>query len=203
MKRQAAAEFADRWRTDTGKYVFQTTMDKLTDMVERNAGGPSFPSLNYVTPVDTPVAPAEVDASRVKAFHVARFPTSACTSDQLKGILREYGASQTGNKEELATKFAALAANTYEKKRHELDEFFSAHRFVRVDSSPQNSTGFPILDGPQYLRNLVLAMYALRHLRGNAILESAHENTTYGIQELALALVFGKIFLTGGFVPVA
>ncbi|HOC67511.1 MAG TPA: hypothetical protein PKO23_01765, partial [Candidatus Hydrogenedentes bacterium] len=53
------------------------------------------------------------------------------------------------------------------------------------------------------LRNLVLTMYAVKHLRGDAILEVSHQNDTYTEEELALALITGKVELTGAFLRVA
>jgi hypothetical protein len=46
-------------------------------------------------------------------------------------------------------------------------------------------------------------MYVLKHLRGNAILEADHENDTYDLEDLALALVNGRTSLTGAFLPVS
>jgi hypothetical protein len=45
-------------------------------------------------------------------------------------------------------------------------------------------------------------MYAIEHLRGNAILEATHENATYSEDQMALALLTGKVSLTGAFVRV-
>jgi len=40
-------------------------------------------------------------------------------------------------------------------------------------------------------------MYALKHLHGNAILEASHENNTYTEEQLAHALITGKVSLNG------
>lgn len=202
-KRDAAEVFAERWRIGDGRFVFRSTVDKLTEMVDRDDASPTFPSLNYASKEYVPAASAEVDASRVRAFHIGKFPTDKCTGDTLKEVLREHGASMNGNKDELVTKLATLAAKVYERRLPELDRYFGEHRYVRMASSPATTGDFPILEELRYLRNLVLSMYALRHMRGNAILEANHENATYSPEELALALVTGKVGLSGAFLRVA
>lgn len=66
-----------------------------------------------------------------------------------------------------------------------------------------NSAELSVLDDLAYLKNLVLTMYAVKHLRGDAILEAAHSNDTFSEEELALALVTGKVSLQGAFLRVA
>ena len=46
-------------------------------------------------------------------------------------------------------------------------------------------------------------MYALKHLRGSAILDVAHDNNTYTEEQLALALVTGKVGFSGTLLRVA
>ena len=115
----------------------------------------------------------------------------------LKELLRECGVSMTGNKEVLVRKLAKLAAEQYEKYLPDMEGYFAEHRFVRMNAAPSQSAQLPILKEVEHIRDLVLTMYALRHLRGNAILEASHENNTYTAEQLALALVTGKVELTG------
>ena len=84
-----------------------------------------------------------------------------------------------------------------------MDAFFSEHRFVRINSIPPKSERIPVLEDQPMLRNLLLTMYALKHLRGNAILDVAHDNNTYTEEQLALALIEGKVGFTGSFLRVA
>jgi hypothetical protein len=49
------------------------------------------------------------------------------------------------------------------------------------------------------MRNLVLAVYCLRHLRGNAILDADHDNDACTEEEYALALLQRRTALTGVF----
>lgn len=60
-----------------------------------------------------------------------------------------------------------------------------------------------LLEDQPMLRNLLLTMYAMNHLRGNAILDVAHHNTTYTDEQLAHALLLGKVAFTGAFLPTA
>jgi hypothetical protein len=48
----------------------------------------------------------------------------------------------------------------------------------------------------------VLAMYIIKHLRGNAILDASHENDTYDLGDLATALLRGEVSVSGNFVAV-
>jgi hypothetical protein len=121
----------------------------------------------------------------------------------LKDILHQYELSMTGNKDQLLQKLAALAASKYRERLPEMDRFFSQHRFVRMRSAPPNVSELPLVEDLTYLRNLVLTMYAVKHLRGDAILEASHRNNTYTEEELALALVTGKVSLQGAFLRVA
>jgi hypothetical protein len=84
-----------------------------------------------------------------------------------------------------------------------MDRFFSRHRFVRMQSVPSNQAELPLLEDLGYLRNLVLTMYAVKHMRGDAILEASHENNAYTEDELAHALLTGKLSLQGAFLRVA
>ena len=81
--------------------------------------------------------------------------------------------------------------------------YFSEHRFVRITAMPPKSERLPLLEDAPLLRNLLLTMYSVKHLRGNAILDVAHENNTYTEEQLALALVAGKVGLSGAFLRVA
>jgi hypothetical protein len=202
-KRPHVQEFAAQWRTDRGRLCFTTTTEKLVEMVERKVVDPSFPSLNYNSPEQGPTAGAVVDSSYVRAFHIGRYPKAGTTGDQLKDILHQYEVSMTGNKEQLLQKLASLAAQKYRERLPEMDRFFSLHRFVRMRSAPPNVSELPLMEDLTCLRNLILTMYAVKHLRGDAILEATHRNNTYTEEELAHALVTGKVGLQGAFLCIA
>ena len=202
-KRCKAREFAKQWRMDDGRLCFSTSLDRLSQMLERRVVTPSFPTLNYTCDYQGPVAMAEVGENRVSAFFIGGFYDRKSNSETLKEILREYGVSMTGNKDALLRKLAELAAREYAGHRPEMDAFFSEHRFVRISALPPKCERLPLLEDQPLLRNLLLTMYALKHLRGNAILDTAHENTAYTDEQLALALIEGKVGFAGTFLRVA
>ncbi len=218
-KRSRAEAFAKRWRTDTGSLCFTTTLDNLVAMVEANEVQPGFPSLNYTAenrdwqrtgqavPVSAFCGPentatATVHGAEVQAFHIGPYPRRNVTGETLKDILRYYSVPMTGNKEKLLEKLAALAATKYAEHLPELDRFFSKHRFLRMRSAPNNTKELPLLENLVTLRNLVLTIYAIKHLRGDTLLEADHLNNTYTEEELAHALITGKTDLNGAFLRV-
>jgi hypothetical protein len=77
------------------------------------------------------------------------------------------------------------------------------HRFIRINTVPPKSGRLPLLEDVPSLRNLLLTMYVIKHLRGGAILDASHENNTYTGEQLALALLVGKTGLSGAFLRVA
>jgi hypothetical protein len=202
VKKLAATEFAKRWRIDDGNLVFWTSIEKLEEMVELGEGKPDFPTLNYAGAQYSSTATACVDGSRIQAFTIGSYVTSKCNGDVLKNVLKEYGVSTSGNKDDLAAKVTKLAAELYTREREKLAQFFEENGFVRIAEAPSTRSNVPVLEDTGVLRNLVLTMYVLRHLRGGAILEPTHENTTYTVHELAKALVHGRTSLTGAFLRV-
>ncbi|NUM55789.1 MAG: hypothetical protein HUU46_19280 [Candidatus Hydrogenedentes bacterium] len=202
-KRAAAEEFATRWRTDRGRLVFQTDMEHLSKMTEVEEAAPSFPRLNYKSKDEGQTAYAELRQARIEAYHIGKYPTCASNGEQLREVLRTYGVPMTGNKEELLAKLAKLAAQKYAEKQQDMNAYFTANRLVLVTKLPATAVKLSVLEDVPTLHCLLLTMYALRHLRGNAILEPNHENNTYTTEELALALVNGKVSLVGGFVRAA
>jgi len=202
-KRPQAEVFAEHWRTDKGHLCFTTSTEKLVDMVERGMVEPSFPTLNYEAEDKGPLAYATVYGPQVQAFRIGPYPRQNATGEQLKEILHQYEVPMTGNKDQLVQKLAQLAAEKYRDKQPELARFFEKNRYIRMRTAPKNTVELPILEDLTNLRNLVLTMYAVKHLRGDAILEVSHQNDTYTEEELALALITGKVELTGAFLRVA
>lgn len=90
----------------------------------------------------------------------------------------------------------------YRERLEELDAYFAAHRFVRIQNRPAFAEEFPVLEGLSHVRNLVLTMYSIKNLSGNAILEAGIENTTYTHEKLALALLYRKTDLTAAFLRI-
>jgi len=81
--------------------------------------------------------------------------------------------------------------------------FFKENRFIRISEVPSITERLPLLEDEAILRNLLLSMYALKHMRGSAVLEPTHDNNTFTEEQLALALVKGKVELKGSFLRVA
>ena len=199
-KRQTAHSFAKQWRTDEGELCFTTSLERLAHMVHEGEVIPSFPSLNYVREQTPPNAGADVDGERVPLFAVGAHPTGAWTGGDLKALLREHGAPVTGTKEQLLKKLAKLAADLYADHHGQFDRYFARQRFIRISASSTGANQFPLLeDHAPSIRNLLLTMYALKHLRGNVILDANHENTAYSPEQLAHALLTGKTKLDGAF----
>ena len=81
--------------------------------------------------------------------------------------------------------------------------YFADCQFIRMAMVPKHAQEFPVLEHLDLeLANLLLSMYALKHLRGNAILDPSHENVSYTAQQLAIALVNNKTALSGAFLKV-
>ena len=201
-KRQCATEFAKEWRIDDGELVFKTTVDRVARMVEGGVVTIDFPNLDYMRDYSGPAAKAVAAASFVQAFEIRGYPTNGCTTSDLKNVLRHYEVSMTGTKAELLRKLAKLASKEYAKLKDELDAYFEANRFVHIRYRVKRAKPFPLLEDRKYLQNLLLVMYALKHLRGSAVLEPSHENDAYNEEELAAALIGRNLTLDGAFLPV-
>jgi len=201
-KRVAAKEIAGRWRTDNGRYCFTTDISRLAEMVEKGGFEISFPSLDYMDSTEPSTSSAEVAVSKVERFSVGRFLTTNAPGNRLKAVLREHGISMTGRKEQLLEKLAQLSVKLYQENERELDAFFGSHRFLRVNND-RNSDGknLPVLEGLD-VRNMVLTMYIVKHLRGNTILEASHNNDTFDLLSLAGSLMKKEVSLTGSFLRV-
>ena len=201
-KRAVARELAEAWRTDKGRLCFCTSLDKLIAMVEQGHVVPSFPSLSYTHEGRSPRATAELNHDQVESYCIGAIFGRGCTGEQLKDVLRMYGVSTTGDKATLLGKIAKLAADQYQVRLGEMNGFFQTHRFVRMEKIPSRAQAFPLLEDDRVLRNLMLAAYAMKHLRGNAVLDPDHENTTYSVRDLMQALLEGRVGLSGAFLPV-
>ncbi len=107
----------------------------------------------------------------------------------------------TGRKDQLAEKLARLSAKIYSERKSEMDSFFRECRFIRAKNvGGADCEPFPILEGLD-LKGMALTMYAIKHLRGNAVLEAKHENDTFDLLSLAKTLIKGEVSLNGSFLP--
>ena len=201
-KRARAREFAETWREDEGRLCFSTSLTRLTEMEERREVVPSFPTLSYTYSGRGPIATASVSEDRVPAYFIGSFHGAKSNGETLREILREHSVSMSGNKAKLLQKLARLAAKEYSERLPTMDRFFTEHRFVRINTIPAKADRLSLLEDVPLLRNLLLTMYALSHLRGSAILDPVHHNNTYTEEQLAHALLTGKVGFTGAFLRV-
>ncbi len=201
--RAAVLDFANRWRTGGGKLCFTTSLEKIEEMVDTGAVTPSFPALDQGLSTCGPTARASVEVSRVRTFKLGKHPKANASGERLRDLLRDFGVSVTGSKDALVQKLAALAAERYRDRLPDLDQFFRENRFVRMKGIPENAEELPLLREMGAVGNLVMTMYALKHLRGDAVLDVSHINDTFSEEELALALVTGKTSFQGAFLRVS
>ncbi|MBE7558479.1 hypothetical protein HS125_05885 [bacterium] len=200
--RSKAREIAERWRTGGGQYCFRTTPARVDEMLTTEQFRIAFPSLDYRKKREPGKAQAAVPGCRVDRYSVGNYLRENAAVNTFKDVLRGFGVSLTGRKEELVEKLAHLAARQYEEKAPELDDYFGENRFVRIKGG-NHETGrpFPILEN-HLLRHMLLAMYVQKHLRGNTVLEAGYSNDTFDTLDLARALIQRNITLNGAFLPV-
>ena len=200
--RTLARQIAGQWGADRGRYCFNTDIPTLARMIEHHRFRISFPTLNYMHPRERQQSRAQIAQSELQRYTVGKYLTARHTAEAIKSVLGAHGVSMTGRKEQLLEKLANLSAKVYEEHESELDHYFSKHRFIRI-SAGRTSPGqeFPVLDDLD-LRNMLLTMYIVKHLRGNTILEAGYENDTFDLVSLARALLKQEITLTGSFLRV-
>lgn len=200
--RYQAKRLAEKWRLDNGMYCFTVDIDTTEKMLSEEQWEISFPNLNYQEKEQNAESYAYLTEESVPRYIIGRFLSSASTGGEIKTVLKSHSVSMTGRKEELISKLAKAAAQVYNGKKRELDEYFSKNRFIRIeDGYNRTPKSFPVLEDCQ-LRNMVLAMYAIKHLRGNTILEASHNNNTFDLVSLAKSLITGEVSVSGSFVSV-
>jgi len=201
-ERALARQTADRWSGGRQRYCFSLRLDDLCATVEGREADIAFPSLNYVEPVQPPTSQARVCQVRVAQYQVTKPASIHDTAESIRLLLGDYGVSRQGNKAALAQRLAALSARVYGEHEGELEAYFRAHRFIRAGmGGGQPFQTFPVLQGCS-LGNMVLTMYLLRHLRGDAIVQVDYEDDSYDLPDLALALLERRVQLAGSFLRV-
>jgi len=200
--RKQALENAEKWHLDNGKYCFTVDIDTVEQMITDQRWSIEFPNLNYQGKNEQEQSRANLKDDHISRFAIGNYINSGSTGDSLKAVLKNHGVSMTGTKKKLIDKLASLAASTYQTKQWQLDNYFGQNRFINVEylcaSKPKY---FPLLEDHD-LRNLVLAMYTIKHLRGNTILEASHCNNTYDLITLAKSLICKEVRVDGTFVRV-
>lgn len=199
--RVSAREFAARWLRDGGKLCFTARTQDLIDMVESGEAKASFPGLRYTMNSVPEKIAGTVNKDRVPLYVPGSIPTQRNSAEELKVILREHGVATTGVKKVLVEKIAKLAEGEYRTHEGQLDRYFSENRFVRVSCEVAWGERFPVLTDDS-LKGLLIRLYALRHLRGNAVVDPSHENDSCPVKDLAHALITERVSLRCGFVRV-
>lgn len=200
--RKIAQIVASERAMDDGRYCFTADIPTLSDLIEGRDVGIRFPKLNYGGESNGGVSTATVSKLQVERFSIGRYATANDSGEHIKSILRNHGISMTGNKAKLIGKLAKLSAELYREHEAEMDAYFRENRFIRTENG-QNPSGnrFPVL-GEADIRNMLLAMYAVKHMRGNTILEAFHVNDTFEVEDLARALIKGDVSVNGVFLKI-
>lgn len=201
-KRALAKSISSRWGENGGKYCFSMALEKLNEMNEVLQPKIGFPLLNYTEKPIEATSSVKLKEKKLVVFSIGKFVNKDSTNGQIISILRHYKMKVTGKKEELIERLANLIVETYEKEEGKLDAFFSSNRFIRVpDASYSDDTVFEVR-GDTPLKNMLLTMYALKHLRGNTILERSHVNNSFEHIEGARALLNKDVTLSGIFLRI-
>jgi hypothetical protein len=200
--RAKAREVAQRWRTGQGRYCFTTDIVKLSEMLQEGFFQITIPGLDYLSQHEPTQVSATLHKNQLERYSIGSYLSTRSSADHIKEVLRNHSVSMTGTKEQLLEKLAKVSVEEYQKHEPELTCFFKDNRFLKMEKGYGNNTQeFPVL--PNYdLRNMLLCMFVLRHLRGNAILDASYENDTYDLLSLAKSLIKGEVSLHGPFVPV-
>lgn len=184
------------------RYCFSLDIEKTERLLK--TAEISFPNLNYEEAETLTESKADVrEDIRVNAFEAGLIVDDEYTNYSLASILRDYGEKVSGVKEELINRIVKLLVRLYNKSKYELDKYFTT-KFIRVDSiSCSRSSEEPTYFNPQIrngsLKQSVISIYILKHLRAKRILSSEWENTSYSVEELANALINRKVILNGSF----
>jgi hypothetical protein len=200
--RDKAKEIAEKFRIDNGRYCFATDIIRLTQMVESGSFEISFPGLDYINQHEPSQPSANLIKSEVQRCSIGSYLTVRSSGEDIKELLRNHSVSMTGTKEQLIEKLAKLSVEQYQNYQTEMSNFFKNHRFIRMENGYGHyGEDFPLLPDLD-IRNMLLAMFITRHLRGNAILDSSYENDTYDLLALAKSLIKGEVMLQGPFILV-
>lgn len=200
--RSEAQMIAAKWRLDDSKYCFRTSIANLSRMHTEDRMQIRFPHLDYIRKKSPAESSGKLKTEGIKTFSIGGFVTVRSSGDTIKEILRHYQVPMTGTKDKLLEKLAKLTAREYKKHKSEMERYFQENRFVKITNSyGQSHSQFPILD-TERLRNLLLTLFAFRHLRGNVILDTDYENDAVDLVSLAKSLVNEEITLSGTFLRV-
>jgi len=203
MVRGAARETAARWSEEKTRYNFSLGLEKLEEMVGNADSMVLFPNLNYKNgEMSGNTSVAEIKENGISHFIIGHFAKADYVNECIQEHLRNHDWKVSGKKGELLQRLIELAVELYREKEPLLDRFFRRKKFIRVPSALSgDDREFPCLEEFD-LKNLMLSMYAIRHMRGNTILDASYLNDTLEIEDLAKALVMGSVTMDGAFLKV-
>ena len=199
--RAAAKRVARKFGRGTGTYCFTSSIQDMELVARESRFRLRFPGLSYKDGHAVTDATAQLKTDSVVCYGETSRLWATNSNDQLKHVLRSFGKPVTGRKEELVKRVVELLVEQCEATEKEMDAFFSRHRFVRVGQKPKEKQPFAVLQGRQ-LRETLVTLYCLRHMRGNVVLEASHVNQSVKLADLAEAFLNGQVDVSGCFVPV-
>jgi len=198
--RDQATQIAQAWRLHNGRYCFTVDVKTAERMLDQGAFRVSFPRLTYPLPEEGEFSSAGLQIQAIERFGIGRFVGTNSSGNVIKDILGRHNVSMTGRKEDLIEKLASLASSVYQDRLDELDSYFCQNLFIKMPNAGNHDpVSFPVINDCD-MKNMVLAMYLMKHLRGNTILDAAHNNDTFDLVSLAKALIMGEVTLSGAFV---
>jgi len=199
-QRLIAKKFAKRWGNNSSRICFHVTLDKLAEMIKMSDISISFEGTRYKDEDCTDISSIRLNGAQVERYSVGRYLTSEDTNEAIKDLLRNHNISMTGKKTDLVIKMAGLAARLYNAYNASLGGHFQKQKYIKIPRI--NHVRVPSLPVLQELElgQTLIAMYIIKHLRGNAILDPKHDNNTYELKDLAFALITKKINVNGVFI---
>ena len=200
LQRDFAKKFAKRHRGTGGDYCFSVPVSKVQEILDRENVSVRFANVRYLQGVTVTSAAARLRREQITRYGIAWRKME--TGDEFRAALRSHGWKVSGSKGALIKRTAQLAAACYAEVAPLLGEWFATHRYVRVPTEQRLPAPFPLLED-EPLKNLLLSMFLLRHLRGNTVVDVDHENQSVLPEDMAEALLNGKVSLSGCFLELS
>lgn len=201
VHRRNARQVAELIGRGTGTYCFTSSIQDMERAERDSRFCLRFPGLSYKEGHIVADATAKLKTEAIVCYGETSKLWASDPNERLKDVLRNFGRPVTGRKDELVKRLVDLLAEQYETTEQKMDAYFSRHRFVRLGAKPSERQPFAVLLDHK-LRETLLTLYCLRHMRGNVILEASHINHSVNVPDLAEAFLNGQVDVSGCFVPV-
>lgn len=200
LQRAKAKLLAQDLGKKQGLYCFTCSINELEAATEDWHLRICFPELRYGEAKEAAAATANVKPDAVACYGETLRLLANSSNDDLRSALHKFGRPMSGKKDDLLRRLVELLAEQYAAVEEQMNAFFARYRFIRIGIEGSRVKSFPVL-ADHKLRELLLAMYCLRHMRGNVILEASHVNESVKLVDLAEAILCGRVRLAGSFVP--